>query len=126
MAEKELAAQLQGTKGDPDEWGDATADPDGMNPPVASRAELAPKRRLAAMVSVRLSPEELEAVQTRATERGESVSGYLRGLALRDVSLVTTVFSWPRVFMSSSQPWLSEIATSWMVEDGGRLLTRAS
>jgi predicted DNA binding CopG/RHH family protein len=125
MDEKELASQLQGTKDDADEWGDATPDPDTTDPAVASRAESAPKRRLAAMVSVRLSPEELEAVQARAAERGESVSGYLRGIALRDVTVVTTVFRLP-VVVSSSERYMSEIASSPIVKDGGRLLTRAT
>lgn len=118
MDEKELAAQLQGTKDDADEWGDAT-------PTVASPAESGPKRRLAAMVSVRLSPEELEAVQARAAERGESVSGYLRGVALRDVTAVNRVFRMPAM-MSTSEPYVFEIVGSPIVTDGGRLLTRAS
>lgn len=125
MDEKELAAQLQGTKDDAEEWGDATPKPDSTDPSVASGAESAPKRRLAAMVSVRLSPEELEAVQARAAERGESVSGYLRGVALRDVTVATTVFRLP-VFVCTSDPYVSEIASSTIVVDGGRLLTRAS
>lgn len=115
MNEKELAAQLQATKDDADEWGDA----------VEAAAESAPKRRLAAMVSVRLSPEELEAVQARAVERGESVSAYLRGVALRDITGVAVSFRSP-VFINSGEPYVSETASSPIVRDGGRLLTRAS
>jgi hypothetical protein len=125
MDEKELAAQLQGTKDDANEWGDATPDPDGTEPAVAAGAESTPKRRLAAMVSVRLSPEELEAVQARAAERGESVSGYLRGVALRDVTVVSRVFRLP-VFVSTSVPHVFEVEGSPIIRDGGRLLTRAS
>lgn len=44
------------------------------------------KRRLSAMFSVRLSPAELEAVQAKANEHRESVSGYLRRLALREIN----------------------------------------
>ncbi|MHB8297379.1 MAG: plasmid mobilization protein [Dermatophilaceae bacterium] len=77
------------------------------------------------MVSVRLSPEELEAVQARAAERGESVSGYLRGVALRDVTVVKRVFRLP-AFVSTSEPYVFEIAGSPIIRDGGRLLTRAS
>lgn len=44
------------------------------------------KRRLSAMFSVRLTPAELEKVQARADEEQESVSGYLRKLALRDIN----------------------------------------
>lgn len=43
------------------------------------------KRRLAAMVSVRFSPEELVALQAQAGRRGVSVSAYLRSLALADM-----------------------------------------
>jgi hypothetical protein len=125
MDEKELAAQLQSTKDDVDEWGNATPDPDSTDPAVASGTKSAPKRRLAAMVSVRLSPEELEAVQARAAERGESVSGYLRGVALRDVTVVNRTFRLP-VFVSTSESYVFEIAGSPNIMDGGRLLTRAS
>ena len=125
MDEKELAAQLQGTKDDAGEWGDATPEPDSADPAVASRAESAPRRRLAAMVSVRLSPEELEAVQARAAEQGESVSGYLRGVALRDATVVNRVFRLP-VFVSTSEPQVFKTAGSPIIRDGGRLLTRAS
>jgi hypothetical protein len=120
MDEKELAAQLQGTKDDTDEWGDPT--PDLRS---ADEGESTPKRRLAAMVSIRLSPEELEAVQARAAERGESVSGYLRGIALQDITLVTTPFRLA-VLVSSSEPYVSEITSSAIVKDGGRLMTRTS
>jgi hypothetical protein len=125
MDEKGPAPQPQRTKDDADEWGEAKADPDNTDPTVASRAESAPRRRLAAMVSVRLSPEELEAVQARAFERGESVSGYLRGVALRDVTLVKRVFRMPAI-MSTSDPYVVQIVGSPIVTDGGRLPTRTS
>jgi len=123
--EKDLAAHLQSTKGDPDEWGDATPEHQSAEAADASRRKSAPKRRLAAMVSVRLSPEELEAVQARATERGESVSGYLRGVALRDVTSVRWVFRAPAA-VSTGEPYVVEVAGSPIISDGGRLPTRAS
>jgi len=73
MNERELAAELQRRKDDPDEWGDVESGP-------------VVKRRLSAMVSDRLSEDELAAVQSRAALRGETVSEYLRGLAIRRVT----------------------------------------
>jgi len=43
------------------------------------------KRRLASMVSVRLSPEEEQAVREAAAERGESVSNFMRQVVLAEV-----------------------------------------
>ncbi len=74
MSESELAARLQAEKDDLSQWDEVTA---------PTRAG---KRKLSAMVSVRLSPEELERVQERAEESGQSVSSYLRNLALRDAA----------------------------------------
>ena len=67
----ELANEFQ----NPEEWGDPV-----RVPPRSA------KRRLAAMVSVRLSPEELSAVQEQARSLGVTVSGYLRTLALEAVA----------------------------------------
>jgi hypothetical protein len=72
MSEHEEAAELQATKDDAEEWGDA------VPAPAASRE----KRRLAAMVSVRLSPEELESLQRHVQRLDLTVSGFLRHLAL--------------------------------------------
>lgn len=74
MDEARLAAELQAVKDEQGEWEDP-------EPAVVRRAE---KRRLAAMISVRLAPDELALVQAHARDRGETVSGYLRNLALRD------------------------------------------
>ena len=122
MNEKELAAQLQATKGDADEWGDPETSDQQATP---SDTRGGPKRRLAAMVSVRLSPEELEAVQARASARDESVSGYLRGLVLRDMSPVKQSLR-GTVLVSSGDTYFSRIAATSVVRDGGQLLTRAS
>lgn len=73
MSEKDLAVQLQAEKDDMSQWEEVVPTKRG-------------KRKLSAMVSVRLSPEELEHVQKRAEESGQSVSAYLRNLALRDAA----------------------------------------
>lgn len=70
MIKEEIADEFYEKRDDESEWGD----------PEPSQ----PKRRLNAMVSVRLSQEELAVVQERANSQNLSVSAYLRGLALRD------------------------------------------
>ena len=74
MGNMTSAEEFQATKDDASEWGD----------PEAAPARSA-KRRLAAMVSVRLSPEELERLQAHVESLGTSVSGYLRKLALDSI-----------------------------------------
>lgn len=74
MRENELAAQLQAEKDDLSQWEEVSA-------PTKPG-----KRKLSAMISVRLSPDELERVQALAEESGQSVSAYLRSLALRDAA----------------------------------------
>lgn len=124
MNEKELAAELQAAKFDPDEWGDAS--PDLPSDEVdTSPKSAAPKRRLAAMVSVRLSPAELEAVQARASERGQTVSAYLRGLAVRD-SIGAGSFPLPIAVSSVEERYVTHFEYSGVLSDGGQLLTRAS
>src|SRR5947209_8474888 len=125
MDEKDLAADLQATKDDPGEWGEPSPRATDGETAVDSAGDEGPKRRLAAMVSVRLSPDELEAVQGRAGQRGESVSAYLRGLALRDIALSTTPFHFESL-ISSGQPYVSRVTGSLVVNDGAWLLTRAS
>jgi hypothetical protein len=88
MNELQLAEELQRAKHDADEWGDAEVAP-------------AIKHRLRAMISVRFGEHELVAVQSRAGARGETVSAYLRGLALRDVA--PTPQSFPRFNLVVSQ-----------------------
>jgi len=122
MDEKELAAQLQAAKFDSDEWGDDIPEPsEGLRTGLGKAP--APKRRLAAMVSVRLSPEELEAVQEQALQRGETVSGYLRGLAVQDIGIADR-YPLP-IFVSSGDRYVT-IFKSHALTDGAQLLTRAS
>jgi predicted DNA binding CopG/RHH family protein len=70
----ELAAELGAAMADPSEWGDAIPDP---------RSGRSEKRQRAAMISIRLSAEELRTVQGRAADRGLSVSQYVRDLVLQ-------------------------------------------
>lgn len=119
MNEKELAAQLQATKDDADEWGDPESGEEGATP--SGLRGTGPKRRLAAMVSVRLSPEELEAVQARAAARGESVSGYLRGLVLRDMTVAKVQFL-KSVYVTAGEPYVWKIVGSSVVRDGGEVI----
>lgn len=78
MSERELAIELQNSKGDEDDWEAVSTD--------KAAPRKAAKRRLAAMVSIRLTPEELELIQDRARESDQSVSAYIRRLALRGVA----------------------------------------
>ena len=64
------AAYYQAHKDDPDEWDDPT-------PP-----RRIPRRRLAAMISVRFTPAELELLRQAAGRRGESLSAFVRSAAL--------------------------------------------
>jgi hypothetical protein len=65
------AEYYQAHKDDPEEWGE----------PV--HAPKPPRRRLVAMISVRFSPEEEQAVRRAAQEMGKSVSNFIRGAALK-------------------------------------------
>lgn len=76
MSERELAAELQASKDDLTEWGEPEV------PPTDGRRE---KRRLAAMVSVRLAPDELAALQEHVRGLDMTVSGFLRRLALERI-----------------------------------------
>lgn len=77
MSDRELAKELQATAGDLTEWGDAEPAPADVP---------SEKRRLAAMVSVRLAPEELAALQEHVRALGVSVSAFLRSLALQQIN----------------------------------------
>jgi hypothetical protein len=120
MNEKDLAAALQRSKDDATEWGDAA--------PEDSAAKPAKKRRLEAMVSVRLLPEELELVQQRAEELGQTVSAYLRSLAMRDATpgVRLSPFRFNVVSLSSAGTYLSRVENPLITVDGGRLQTYAT
>lgn len=67
---QEDAQYYQEHRDDPDEWGE----------PVEPRPR---KRRLDAMLSVRLSPEEADLVRRAAASEGETVSDYIRNALLQ-------------------------------------------
>jgi predicted DNA binding CopG/RHH family protein len=127
MDSSDLAAEMQAAKDDPEEWGDPTSNDQSEAETRAKPKERAAKRRLAAMVSVRLSPEELEKVQARALQRGLSVSAYLRGLAVRDMTLTEAGgLAYSVVSLSSGETSTTRFASPQLLTDGGRLETRAS
>jgi len=74
VTEDELVAQVEAMRDDAEAWGDPVQEP-------ASKRK-SERRQRGAMVSVRFLPDELEAVQAQAAAAGESVSGYLRNLAV--------------------------------------------
>ena len=63
------ADYYQAHKDDPAEWGDPQPAPK-------------PSRRLAAMISVRFTPDEEQAIRAAAAAAGQSVSGFIRAAAL--------------------------------------------
>jgi hypothetical protein len=76
MTEQELVRQVESMRDVPDAWGE----PDQAEKP--RRGSKSERRQRGAMVSVRLTPDELAAIQAHASRAGTSVSGYLRNLAL--------------------------------------------
>jgi hypothetical protein len=72
MTERELAAQIETMRDDPEAWGVPEPEP-------KRKSE---RRQRGALVSVRFTPDELAVVQAHAAEAGTSVSGYLRDIAL--------------------------------------------
>jgi hypothetical protein len=69
-SESERAEYYESHKDDPDLWGE----------PEPAK----PRRRLASMISVRLSPDEAEAIREAADREGLSVSAFLRAAALKE------------------------------------------
>jgi hypothetical protein len=65
------AEHYQAHKDDPEEWGEPQRSPKSQ------------RRRLAAMISVRFSPEEEQAVRRAAQQMGRSVSNFIRQAALK-------------------------------------------
>jgi hypothetical protein len=68
------ADHYQMHKDDPEEWNE---------PQPAPRSTRSSSRRLAAMISVRFTPEEEEVVRLAASDAGQSVSNFVRQAALR-------------------------------------------
>jgi hypothetical protein len=71
MADRD-ADYYQAHKDDPEEWGD---------PRPVKKSK---KRRLAAMISVRFTPEEEDEIRRAALSKGESVSQFIRETALKE------------------------------------------
>jgi hypothetical protein len=118
--EKDLAAALQAGRHDASQWGD---DEFPLEPTTKSA-----KRRLAAMVSARLSPEELTLVQERADALGESVSAYLRRLAVTDIAggAVANSFVKPSISLSSEGNYVTIKAAPFIKNYGGSQYSLAS
>jgi len=74
MDERSLAEQIEASKDDPDAWGEA-------EPPRAKRHG-SDRRQRGAVVSVRLTADELARIQEYAEEAKLSLSGALRSAAL--------------------------------------------
>jgi hypothetical protein len=71
MADRD-ADYYQAHKDDPEQWGD---------PQPVRRSR---KRRLAAMISVRFTPEEEDEIRRAAQAKGASVSQFIRETALKE------------------------------------------
>jgi predicted DNA binding CopG/RHH family protein len=104
MDEHTLASQVEAMKDDAAAWGDPEL--------KSQRPRKSEQRQRGAMVSVRFTEDELSAVQAHAAERGLSVSGYLRSVAL-DVAGQPVV----------STRWSGHVATNSSLTDA-RLLLR--
>jgi hypothetical protein len=81
---------------DPDEWG----------APEPTKRRKSDKRRRGVVVSVRLAPAELEAIEQRAKDRGVAIGTYLRECALTTVPMATTT---PEVQVSSKSSFSSPV-----------------
>jgi len=113
MNEKALAAALQASKDDGSEWGEPQEATESSNPPG---------KKLAAMISVRFSTDELEDIQHRAKERGQTVSAYIRALATTSQA-PSSVSRNIAVIISSSGNYSAHVANPRLMSDGRRLET---
>jgi hypothetical protein len=86
MDERSLAEQIEASKDDPEAWGEVEA------PPVKRRGS--ERRQRGAVVSVRLTADELSRIQQYAAETGLSVSGALRDAALAVADAATHRATW--------------------------------
>lgn len=73
--DESLASQVEAMKDDASAWGDPEPEP--------TRKRKSERRLRGVVVSVRLTADELAAVQKHALDHGLSVSGYLRSVALQ-------------------------------------------
>jgi len=77
MNENDRGDYYEANRDDHEEWGDA----------VPTK----PRRKLASMISVRLSPEETQEIRRAAEESGLSVSAFLRDAAVRQARFINNV-----------------------------------
>ena len=94
MSDTEMAAYYHQHKDDQDDWEETPA-------PSPRR----PARRLDVIVSVRFSPAEQDLLRQAATQRGETLSTFIRGAALRATfqsDLVGSVTGIPRLTVQVS------------------------
>ena len=104
MDERERVTQVEAMKDDPDAWGE----------PEPKRTRKSERRQRGAVVSVRFTPEELEQVQARASERGMSMSAYLRSMALQASARHVAVTRWYNTIAANSS--LADVHT--LVREG--------
>lgn len=100
MTDRDPAAELPAAA---DESAPAEAAPSGAR---------SGKRRLAAMVSVRLAPEELVALQQHVQERGLTVSSFLRELALQQIARQAAVPSSVTFHVAAASVGVSSLKTT--------------
>ena len=92
----------QAHKDDPEEWEDA----DG------SRGRKPRRERLDSIISVRLTPDEEDALRAAAADRGLSLSAFVRGAALRDASPAVV-----HVFGIKTHTRVSNYEAQWSVDE---------
>ena len=86
MEDRKLAKQIEAMRDDADAWGEPSHEP--------KRKRKSERRQRGALVSVRFSPDELASVQAHAATAGNSVSGYLRNLALTAAQQPIVTMTW--------------------------------
>ena len=86
MEDRELAKQIEAMRDDAHAWGEPSQEP--------KRKRKSERRQRGALVSVRFSPDELASVQAHASTAGNSVSGYLRSLALTAAQQPIVTMTW--------------------------------
>ena len=94
MSDTEMAAYYEQHKDDQDDWEET--------PPPSPRRSA---RRLDAIVSVRFTPTEQDLLREAATQRGETLSTFIRGAALRATfrsGMVGSVTGIPRLSVQMS------------------------
>jgi hypothetical protein len=111
MDERKLAQALENSKDDPEAWGEPQPQP-------SASTRKSEKRQRSVVVSVRLTPAELERIQAQATLVGRTVSGHLRCLALSTGQVASS--AWPPARVASAPqmiigwPYVEEASTGYV------------